>query len=46
MTPDIAADLFAYFVSARFFERPGDAGRGKQASRRGIAPIVTESQPR
>jgi len=31
MTPDIAADLFAYFVSARFFDRPGDAGRGKQA---------------
>jgi mono/diheme cytochrome c family protein len=31
MTPDIAADLFAYFVSARFFEHPGDAGRGKQA---------------
>jgi mono/diheme cytochrome c family protein len=30
MTPDIAADLFAYFVSARFFDRPGDAGRGKQ----------------
>jgi mono/diheme cytochrome c family protein len=30
MTPDIAADLFAFFVSARFFERPGDAGRGKQ----------------
>jgi hypothetical protein len=29
MTPDIAADLFAYFVSARFFDRPGDAGRGK-----------------
>ena len=26
-----AADLFAYFYSARFFERPGDAGRGKQA---------------
>lgn len=25
-----AADLFAYFYSARFFERPGDAGRGKQ----------------
>src|SRR5450631_643860 len=24
MTPDIAADLFAYFVSARFFEKPGD----------------------
>jgi mono/diheme cytochrome c family protein len=31
MTPDKAADLFAYFVSARFFERPGDAARGKQA---------------
>ena len=30
MTPEIAADLFAYFVSARFFDRPGDAGRGKQ----------------
>jgi len=26
-----AADLFAYFVSARYFEQPGDAGRGKQA---------------
>jgi mono/diheme cytochrome c family protein len=25
-----AADLFAYFVSARYFEKPGDAGRGKQ----------------
>lgn len=24
-----AADLFAYFYSAGFFERPGDAGRGK-----------------
>ena len=31
MTPETAADLFAYFLSARFFERPGDAGRGKQA---------------
>ncbi len=26
-----AADLFAYFISARYFERPGDAARGKQA---------------
>jgi mono/diheme cytochrome c family protein len=26
-----AADLFAYFVLARYFERPGDAGRGKAA---------------
>lgn len=26
-----AADLFAYFYSARFFESPGDAARGKRA---------------
>lgn len=26
---DAAADLFAYFVSARYFEKRGDAGRGK-----------------
>src|SRR5215469_4254599 len=26
-----ASDLFAYFVAARFFEKPGDAARGKQA---------------
>jgi mono/diheme cytochrome c family protein len=25
-----AADLFAYFYSARFFEKLGDAGRGKR----------------
>ena len=31
LSPERAADLFAYFVSARFFEKPGDAGRGKQA---------------
>jgi mono/diheme cytochrome c family protein len=31
MTPESAADLFAYFVSARYFERLGDAARGKQA---------------
>jgi len=31
LTTEGAADLFAYFVSARFFEKPGDAGRGKQA---------------
>jgi mono/diheme cytochrome c family protein len=29
LTPEQAADLFAYFVSARYFEQPGDAGRGK-----------------
>lgn len=31
MTAESAADLFAYFVSSRYFDRPGDAGRGKQA---------------
>ncbi len=31
MTDQAAADLFAYFYSARFFEMPGDAGRGKRA---------------
>jgi mono/diheme cytochrome c family protein len=30
LSAEAAADLFAYFVSARFFEKPGDAGRGKQ----------------
>jgi len=29
LSPEAAADLFAYFVSARYFEKPGDAGRGK-----------------
>jgi len=31
LTPEQAADLFAFFVSARYFDRPGDAGRGKLA---------------
>jgi mono/diheme cytochrome c family protein len=31
LSPQAAADLFAYFVSARYFEKPGDAGRGKLA---------------
>jgi len=31
LTPAAAADLFAFFVSARYFEAPGDAARGKQA---------------
>ena len=30
LSPESAADLFAYFVSARYFEKPGDAARGKQ----------------
>ena len=31
LTQEQSADLFAYFVSARYFEKRGDAGRGKQA---------------
>jgi mono/diheme cytochrome c family protein len=31
LTSEQAADLFAYFVSARYFEQPGDAARGKAA---------------
>lgn len=30
LPPESAADLFAFFYSSRFFEKPGDAGRGKQ----------------
>ncbi|PWU12137.1 MAG: cytochrome C [Terriglobia bacterium] len=30
LSGESAADLFAYFISARYFERPGDAARGKQ----------------
>jgi cytochrome c2 len=30
LTTEQAADLFAYFYEARYFEQPGDAGRGKQ----------------
>jgi mono/diheme cytochrome c family protein len=30
LAPEGAADLFAYFISARYFEKPGDAARGKQ----------------
>jgi mono/diheme cytochrome c family protein len=30
VTPDQAADLFAYFYAARYFERPGEAPRGKR----------------
>ena len=31
LSPEAAADLFAYFVSARYFEKAGDAARGKRA---------------
>lgn len=30
LSPADAEDLFAYLYSMRYFERPGDAGRGKQ----------------
>ncbi|HEX3744811.1 MAG TPA: c-type cytochrome [Bryobacteraceae bacterium] len=30
LSPEDAADLFAFFYSARFFDQPGDAARGKQ----------------
>lgn len=30
LSPNDAADLFSFFYANRFFERPGDAGRGKQ----------------
>jgi mono/diheme cytochrome c family protein len=29
LSPESAADLFAYFYSVRFFDKPGDAGRGR-----------------
>lgn len=30
ITEQQAADLFAYFYATRYFDKPGDAGRGKQ----------------
>src|SRR5262249_50394833 len=30
LSPESSADLFAYFYSVRFFDKPGDAARGKQ----------------
>lgn len=30
VTPDDAANLFAYFYAARYFEKPGEAQRGKR----------------
>ena len=50
--PESAADLFAYFVSARYFERPGDSARGKRvfavrhcADCHGIATAVAGGGP-
>src|SRR4029079_7446127 len=31
LSPEASADLFAFFYSVRFFDKPGDAARGKQA---------------
>ena len=52
LSPESAADLFAWFVSARYFERPGDAARGKLAFTakhcaqcHGIANSVAENAP-
>ena len=36
-----AADLFAYFYSSRFFDKPGDAGRGKRAFTDRDASVAT-----
>jgi len=30
MSPEDASDLFAFFFAARFFDRPGDAARGRR----------------
>src|SRR6185436_18973253 len=30
LDPQAAADLFAYFYAVRFFDKPGDAARGKR----------------
>ena len=30
LTAEQSADLFAYFYAARYFDRPGDAGRGRK----------------
>ncbi|HZT30629.1 MAG TPA: c-type cytochrome [Bryobacteraceae bacterium] len=30
LSADAAADLFAFFYSSRFFDKPGDAGRGER----------------
>jgi mono/diheme cytochrome c family protein len=34
MSTEDVADLYAFFYSARFFDQPGDAGRGKEAFRK------------
>jgi len=47
LSPGDAADLFAYFYSTRFFDKPGNAARGKAAfseKRCGDCHGVTESR--
>src|SRR5215831_6669706 len=47
LTPEGAADLFAFFYSAHFFDKPGEPGRGKSvfdARRCGQCHGVTESR--
>ena len=47
LTPENAADLFAFFYSARFFDRPGQTAAGKAAfeeKRCGVCHGITESR--
>ncbi len=47
LTPQSAADLFAYFYSARFFEKAGDTQRGKatfDAKRCSLCHGISESK--
>jgi mono/diheme cytochrome c family protein len=53
LNPQGAADLFAYFYSTRFFDLPGDAGRGKRTfTARGCSnchgltePVLADAKP-
>ena len=46
LNPEQAADLFAFFVSVRFFERPGDAARGSALLKsKGCAGCHTMNAP-
>jgi len=47
LTPSAAADLFAYFYSARFFDKPGDAVSGEEmfaAKQCGTCHGITDSR--
>jgi mono/diheme cytochrome c family protein len=47
LSPQAAADLFAFFYSARFFEKPGDAARGRatfEQKRCAVCHGITESR--